>query len=318
MFCSKCGSKIKKGTKFCTHCGAPIPQDPNGGADGAQAGKAVSETSPGKVADKEQAQGAAGNGQGAVPGPGQTQKPKRLDRKIALVGAIAAAVAALAIVGVIALTPGGAQSSGSQSVPDETATDQGQSEQGPAEQPPADNMDSGPAVIDDDEPVVIEPIAPEEAFEHAEVVSSVNAADSPDVMSESKAAKLLEKRGFSDIALTTEYGADGTYTGEQEVDGASSANHPIYEATYIASDGSVWALLLYNGQLMANPLSYNSESNDGATVILSETKEVTSYDSATNTFYRIIPDGTELEVKTVDRIDAEKLDDLGHWGVEGL
>ena len=293
--CGKCGAQNKDKSRFCTTCGAPLPSvPPNAGqAGGSDAG--------------------GGGTKPVVPGPDKAQKAKKTDKKIALVAAIAAVVAVLAIVGVVMLMPKGPEPSGDQSATNEAPADQETETQEPAEGGTVVSDDT-----DDDEPIYIEPVTPEEAFEHAEVVSSIDAADSPDVQSEKEVVDLLEKRGFTDIALTTDYEADGAYIGEQEVDGTSSAEHPIYETTYIASDGSVWALLIYNGQLMANPLSYNNDGNEGAQVVLSETEEVTSYDSATNTFYRIIPDGTELEVKVVDRIDAEKLDEIGYWGVVSL
>lgn len=61
---------------------------------------------------------------------------------------------------------------------------------------------------------------------------------------------------------------------------------------------------------MANPVTYNTESGRDVQLLISETETVTSYDSAKNKFYVIIPGESEAIVKTVGRIDAETLDKL--------
>ena len=41
-----------------------------------------------------------------------------------------------------------------------------------------------------------------------------------------------------------------------------------------------------------------------------ESEELISYDFTTNSFYRIIPKDNVLEVRVVDRVDAETLESL--------
>ncbi len=197
---------------------------------------------------------------------------------------------------------------------------------------PADNVSSlasnateseGPAgnnTTSNEDDSEIEAVTPEEAYEHARVVSTIDAPTSSSAVNESQAAAFLAERGFQDIAITSCYGADGAYAGESEIDASATSTHPTYEANYITESGESWVLYLYNGQIMANPLSYNFEirGDDEPMAILSEKAEITSYDSATKSFYVIVPDGTELQVKTVERIDAKTLDELSAEKVGAL
>lgn len=61
---------------------------------------------------------------------------------------------------------------------------------------------------------------------------------------------------------------------------------------------------------MANPVSFNAESELGVQLIIAESEVISCYDSQSNMFYETIPNETELIVKVVDRIDTETLDRL--------
>lgn len=67
---------------------------------------------------------------------------------------------------------------------------------------------------------------------------------------------------------------------------------------------------MINGSVVANPVSFNIQSELSVQVIISEKDTVTSYDSTTNKFFETIPDESVLLVITVDRIDAETLNSL--------
>ena len=102
----------------------------------------------------------------------------------------------------------------------------------------------------------------------------------------------------------------GDYSEATEISQGSSTKHPTYQTYYVSKNGDVWTIFMINGAIMANPVSYNIQSDLDAQVILSESNTVMSYDGTTNGFYETIPNKSSLIVKTVDRIDAETLENL--------
>ena len=153
-------------------------------------------------------------------------------------------------------------------------------------------------------------ITPEEAYAHAQIVSTVEAQNSNETLAETDVVKLLKDRGFNDVIVNTSYGMDGTYFSDTQIDENSTDKHPAYTTIFVSENGNYWTLLIYDGQIMANPVTYNSKNTATANVIFSEKESITSYFSATNTFYKIIPDGTEYKVKVIGRIDAETLNNM--------
>ncbi|MEC4176572.1 zinc ribbon domain-containing protein [Adlercreutzia sp. R7] len=89
MFCTKCGNQMPDGSKFCTKCGAAF-----GGA-------AAPEISTGAAA----AGGASGQGAPAAGAPKGAEAPARKKRTGLIVGIAAAAVVALAAVGIAVANP---------------------------------------------------------------------------------------------------------------------------------------------------------------------------------------------------------------------
>ena len=73
-----------------------------------------------------------------------------------------------------------------------------------------------------------------------------------------------------------------------------------------------------NGNITALPVSYNSENFSNTPLLLSEKKMTTSYDSAANTFYVIVPFTNVLDVKQVNYIDAQLLETLTVEEIEKL
>ena len=147
--------------------------------------------------------------------------------------------------------------------------------------------------------------------QNSQVIETIYAPDSPSTMTEESASSELRSRGFGDCVATTEYSMDGEYYEADEISSSSSSKHPTYECTYITPDGDAWTIMLYNGMIMANPVSYNLGGNAGdVMVIVSESESVMSYDSASNCFFHTIPNPDALKVLKVDRIDAATLDSL--------
>lgn len=167
----------------------------------------------------------------------------------------------------------------------------------------------------DDEPTKpTKPENPSEADEYywdnSEVVNVIDAQESNDVPTETEVIAILEERGFVDYPITYEYSIDGEYDEETEVLEGSTDKHPMYQTYYVAENGDVWTIFVINGAIFANPASFNLESELGAQLLFSETKELTSYDDETNKFYVTIPKESAAIVKVVEKIDAETLDKL--------
>ena len=158
----------------------------------------------------------------------------------------------------------------------------------------------------------IDPAEDPEAYfkNNSQLIDSIPADESEDTTTEEETVRLLRDRGFGDIAISSTYTMDGTYIETDEISDSSYETHPTYEALYQASSGDIWCIYLYNGQLMANPLSYNEQSTEAVLTIISESDTVTSYSSATNTFYVNIPDESQLIVKQIPKISASALDAL--------
>lgn len=143
-----------------------------------------------------------------------------------------------------------------------------------------------------------------------EVISVMDVNESENVPTEAEVTEILKERGFVDSPITCEYAMDGTYNDEDETTDGSVEKHPMYETYYISADGEVWTVSVINGQIIANPASFNLESELESQLLISESEKITSYNDESNKFYETIPKKSAVIVKMVDRIDAETLDRL--------
>ncbi|MBQ3946884.1 MAG: hypothetical protein II656_00020, partial [Ruminococcus sp.] len=99
-----------------------------------------------------------------------------------------------------------------------------------------------------------------------EIVSVEAAAETSKVYSEKEAIKLLAERGFSDFPLTYDYDMNGTYMDEKEASAESDEKHPMYQTYFVSEDGSIWTVFIVGKSIIANPASYNLESDIDAQV----------------------------------------------------
>lgn len=153
---------------------------------------------------------------------------------------------------------------------------------------------------------------------NATVISVVNAKDSKEVLSEAETHALLTGRGFTTFPITYEYSMKGSYSEATEVQSSSSKKHPSYQTYHITQAGDVWTIFVVNGSVMANPASYNMQTEQPVQVILSETDTITSYNGTANKFYETIPNASALVVKTVERIDIQTLEQLTYGAIDAL
>ena len=163
----------------------------------------------------------------------------------------------------------------------------------------------------EDEEYTVELVDAKEYFSNnGEIISEISVSDAENVDTEAETYDYLEKRGFAEYSVTAEYSIDGDYVGETAIEEDSQEKHPVYNTFYYSSSGEVWTITSINGQITANPVSYNFQSESDAPVLISDSETIVSYDNATNKFYETIPSESALKLIVVDQIDAATLDNL--------
>ena len=155
--------------------------------------------------------------------------------------------------------------------------------------------------------------------EHGKVLHKTAAEKSKKVKSERTVTKMIADRGFEDLPLETTYSMEGEYSESIEIKADGTEKHPIYTGLYVTEAGNYWNIYVVNGSIFADPLFYNFDPDDMPAVqtVLSESKTITNYDSATNQFFEYVPDAAELRVITVEKIDAETLESMTKEALEG-
>ena len=146
--------------------------------------------------------------------------------------------------------------------------------------------------------------------ENSEVKSIVPAAESGNILSEKEVIRELEKRGFENIPVKTEYDMAGNYFEAKEISADSDEKHPSYSASWQAVNGDIWTIAVMGEQVSASPLSYIYQSKAQQSLLIAEDDEIVSYDSHGNRFFTTVPHEDYLTVKTVKTIDAQTLEQL--------
>ena len=152
----------------------------------------------------------------------------------------------------------------------------------------------------------------------SDIISTEKASESADMLSESDVYALLAEHGFTDLTITTTYLQSGEYIETKEISKDSSEKHPIYETVFATENGEIWGITIVANNITAYPLYYNSERDNYDKVILGETDYTISYDSKANKFYKAVPHEDVLNLKTIERIDAVKLEELTGWEIDEL
>lgn len=154
------------------------------------------------------------------------------------------------------------------------------------------------------------PDAEEYFRQHSQIIEQFYVQDSGNVLTEAESIHVLEERGFTGDPVTAEYTMDGVYSDAAAVSDTSADRHPAYQTAYTAGNGALWMIMIIDGDIMANPVSYNMQSSLDVQVVVAESDMITSYDSATNQFFKTIPDESEMIVRKVEKIDAETLETM--------
>ena len=176
-----------------------------------------------------------------------------------------------------------------------------------------DNSDNNDKFTEEDlkNPYEVTPPDADEYFDkNTDVKSEIKANESNDVRTESEVFDDFADRGFNSNPITSEYDMNGKYYAATEISRYSSDKHPIYQTYYVTQNGEIWIIFEINGDVVANPLSYNEQKESGVQLMISESNTITSYDSTKNKFYVNVPNADVLAVKKVDKINAETLENL--------
>ena len=192
------------------------------------------------------------------------------------------------------------------------ADDAAQSTDFPQEEQSENVPDAVPSDAPEDEEPLPELDAEAYYASFADVRDTVSAKESKSMRSEKEVAASFAARGFTGPIQAV----DGDAV--REISSASDDRHPIYTVTFVTDSGDVWSITEINGVISAEPVSFYEENALDARYALAESKYLMGYDPVTNVFYKLVPNGTDWIVKTVDQIDAETLSDLNAWEVKDL
>ena len=152
----------------------------------------------------------------------------------------------------------------------------------------------------------------------SEVLDVADADVSASVHTEAEASANFTERGFDQYPVTTDYTLQGEYIGETEISSDSDEKHPVYETYCTGGEEIIWVIYEINGQVIADPVSYNLESGRSVRLVFAETTTIFSYDGTMNRFYETVPDASVLFLKMVPRIDAQFLNRVTKEALDSL
>ena len=146
--------------------------------------------------------------------------------------------------------------------------------------------------------------------ERAEIISVIPVKDSPNTLSEQQVVQELKSRGFQEYPVISRYSFDGEFGDRITASESSSDKHPIYETYFVTSKNELWVITSIDGTVTAYPSSYNLSHADQVPIEISESEQIASYDSFTNSVYITKPKSSVLNVRIVEKIDAETLESI--------
>lgn len=146
--------------------------------------------------------------------------------------------------------------------------------------------------------------------ERAEIISVTPVKKSKYTLTEKDVMDEFEARGFTQYPVTTSYSYDGKYADPVKISSSSSDKHPIYETYYVTSKNEIWVITALDGMILATPSTYNVSNTGKVPVLISESEEIASYDSTTNSIYLTKPKAEAVDVRVVKRIDAQAIESM--------
>lgn len=143
-----------------------------------------------------------------------------------------------------------------------------------------------------------------------EILKIQNANKSSNALSEKDAIAFFAERGFTDFDVTFDSTIDGDFVDDTTASDYSNVKHPMYQTFFRSDNDDIWTVFIIDGEIFANPASFNIDSSREAQLLISESNQLTSYDIKANKFYETIPKESSAVVKTVSRIDSDTLGKL--------
>ena len=153
-----------------------------------------------------------------------------------------------------------------------------------------------------------EHIDAEEYFESLADIVSVEKTSNNANNSEKNVCSLLAERNIQFDVLEYDIYENLKYLGTENITQPTDSVHPVYRAYYQNKRGDYYIIYVINGQVMVSPISFNLQRTRSVEIIISEKKEITSYDSATDSFYITEPNKDVIKVVVVDKITDVVLD----------
>lgn len=164
---------------------------------------------------------------------------------------------------------------------------------------------------EDGEKYTVEMIDAEEYFsDNGEIISEIDVSDAENVEAGADVYAEFTERGFTEYSISSEYSINGDCTDTMDITADSKEKHPVYFTLYCSSADELWTITSINGQITANPISYNFQSESDVSVLVADGNTLMSYDSATNRFYETIPSESAVKLIIVDKVNAATLDNL--------
>lgn len=143
-----------------------------------------------------------------------------------------------------------------------------------------------------------------------DILKISKANTSNNALSEKEAIAFFAERGFTDFDVTFDSTIDGVFVDDTTASANSNVKHPMYQTFFRSDNGDIWTVFIIDGEVFANPASFNIESSRESQLLISESNQLTSYDIKANKFYETIPKESVVVIKTVNRIDSDTLGKL--------
>lgn len=145
----------------------------------------------------------------------------------------------------------------------------------------------------------------------SKIINVTEAIDSTDILTGYEEINELKSRGFDQNEVTIINTLDGQmYEKWVAIRPDEKEKFPEYRTLFTNSNDELWNVIVTNGSIIANPVSYNLVSEKDAQVVVSESNSITCYYYPDNKFYEVVPFESEIIIIPKDKIDADVLNEL--------
>lgn len=147
---------------------------------------------------------------------------------------------------------------------------------------------------------------------------AISPGESENIQSEANAIAFLMGRGFKNLTVTADRTIDGQPLENYEVTLASQDKHPVYYLSYTTEEGDQWTIMVINGSIYAEPVTYNEADESGKKTILTEKETVTVYDSEKNEYIEGTPTEEDGSYRLSETINKDLIDSMNSETISSL